>query len=114
MDRLLIALPLLVVASGASAQNLPAIDFTCPNDIRVQAKAGGTVTINDKQATLHKFSEQYFEAKGEGVTISVSLDGKGVPTVSYTGKKGANGICEVTKEVETTEAAPANEVKPQE
>lgn len=109
MDRLLITLPLLVVATGASAQNLPAIDFTCPNDIRVQAKAGGPVTINDKQAILAKFSEQYFEAKGEGVTISISLDGKGTPTISYTGKQGANGICEETKEAEeasATEAAP--------
>ncbi|MBC9248722.1 hypothetical protein A9179_00390 [Pseudomonas alcaligenes] len=111
MDRLLTALPLLVVATAASAQNLPELDFTCPSDIRVQAKAGGPVTINDKQATLHKFSEQYFEAKGEGVTISVSLDGKGTPTVSYTGKKGANGICEVTKEAED---APATEAAAQE
>lgn len=98
MDRLLTALLLLVVATGASAQNLPALDFTCPTDIRVQAKAGGPVTINDKQATLHKFSEQYFEAKGTGVTISVSLDDSGSPTVSYTGKHGANGTCEVTTE----------------
>lgn len=107
MDRLLIALPLLVAASGASAQNIPELDFTCPTDIRVQAKAGGPVTINDKQATLHKFSEQYFEAKGEGVTISISLDGKGTPTVSYTGKKGVNGICEVTKTAEETQPSEA-------
>ncbi|MGL4316549.1 MAG: hypothetical protein ACRCTL_08040 [Pseudomonas sp.] len=111
MDRLLLALPLLVIASAAQAQNLPAIDFTCPTDIRVQAKASGPVTINDKQATLHKFSEQYFEAKGEGVTISISLDGKATPTVSYTGKQGANGICEETKEAEE---APASEAAPQE
>lgn len=107
MDRLLIALPLLAIASAAHAQNLPELDFTCPHDIRVQAKAGGPVTINDQQATLHKFSEQYFEAKGEGVTISVSLDGKGTPTVSYTGKKGANGICEVTKAAEETQPSEA-------
>lgn len=114
MERLLIALPLLVIASAAHAQNLPAIDFTCPNDIRVQAKAGSPVTINDKQATLAKFSEQYFEAKGEGVTLSISLDGKGTPTISYTGKQGANGICEETKEAEETEEAPASEAAPQE
>ncbi len=113
MDRLLTALPLLVIASAAHAQNLPAIDFTCPNDIRVQAKAGGPATINDKQATLHKFSEQYFEAKGDGVTISISLDGKGTPTVSYTGKQGANGACEVTKEAEDAKQAPASDAEPQ-
>ncbi|MBD9483206.1 hypothetical protein IB229_09500 [Pseudomonas sp. PDM14] len=104
MDRLLTALFLLVVATGASAQNLPAIDFTCPNDIRVQAEAGGPVTINGKQATLHKFSEQYFEAKNAVVTISVSLDDSGSPTASYTGKHGVNGVCSATPE--TTEAQP--------
>ncbi len=49
-------------------------------------------------STLHKFSEQYHEAKSEDVTISVSLTGSGSPTVSYTGKQGANGMCEETEE----------------
>lgn len=100
MYRLPTALPLLVLATGASAQNLPPLDITCPHDIKVHAAAGGPVSINDKPATLHKFSEQYFEAKGEGVTISISLDASGAPTVSYTGKQGAHGICAKTEQAE--------------
>ncbi len=109
MQRLLLALPLLVITSAAHAQNLPAFDFTCPDDIQVLAKAGGPVTINDKPATLNKFSEQYFEAKGEGVVIAISLNGNKTPTVSYTGKKGVNGVCEETKEAEDTTATEATE-----
>ncbi|HSC84945.1 MAG TPA: hypothetical protein VLC30_15115 [Pseudomonas sp.] len=107
MTRLLLALPLLVVATSASAQNLPKLDLTCPTDIRVHADAGGPVYINDKQATLHKFSEQYFEAKSAGVTVSISLDGKGTPTVSYTGTQGANGICAEAKEPQESNQAQA-------
>ncbi|MBB1518475.1 hypothetical protein [Aquipseudomonas guryensis] len=104
MKSLLLA-ALLVTSTVANAANLPAFNVTCPTDISVRAEAGGPVYINDQQATLHKFSEQYFEAKGEGMTVSVSLTASGTPTVSYTGKQGANGICEETQEDPAAETA---------
>lgn len=108
MNTLPALFALLATSSLAQAANLPALDFTCPNDIRVRAEAGGPAYINDKQVTLSKFSEQYFEAKGEGVTLSISLNASGAPTLSYTGKQGANGICEKTEDT-AQEAATATE-----
>ena len=46
---------------------------------------------------MKKFNENYFEAKGAGVTISLNINPDGSPAVSYTGKNRANGICEVKK-----------------
>ena len=42
------------------------------------------------------------------MTISISLDGKGTPTISYTGKQGANGVC-TEREEAPQEPAPAAE-----
>ena len=109
MNMLPISIALLVTSSLAQAANLPALDFTCPTDIKVRAEASGPVFINDKQVTLSKFSEQYFEAKGEGVTTAISLNASGAPTVSYAGKQGANGICTKTEEVTQEEAAATEE-----
>lgn len=110
MNKLPIAAALLVMGS-AHAASLPKFEVTCPTDLAVRADAGGPVFINDNKAILSKFSEQYYEAKAEGVTISISLNGGSEPTVSYTGKQGANGICE--KQEEKTEPAPADEAEPQ-
>lgn len=109
MKNLLITATLLAASTAATAANLPKFDVTCPTDVHVRAEAGGPVYINDQQATLHKFSEQYFEAKGEGMTVSVSLNASGAPTVSYTGKQGANGICTETEEEAVEEAAPVEQ-----
>ena len=64
--------------------------------------------INDRQAVLSKFSEQYYEAKGQGVTLSISIAADGSPTVTYTGKQGANGVC-TEREEAPQEPAPAAE-----
>lgn len=110
MNRLpLVLAPLLATlfASHAQAVSLPELDVTCPTDLAVRSQAGGPVFINGKQATLSKFSEQYYEAKGEGVTISISFEADGTPSVTYTGRHGANGVC--SKREESPEQAPAAE-----
>ena len=110
MNKLPFAATLLAMGS-AHAASLPKFEVTCPTDLAVRADAGGPVHINDRQAVLSKFSEQYYEAKGQGVTLSISIAADGSPTVTYTGKQGANGICE--KQEENTEPAPASEAEPQ-
>lgn len=107
MNRLPFAAALLAMGS-AHAASLPKFEVTCPTDLAVRADAGGPVLINDKKAILSKFSEQYYEARGEGVTISISIAADGSPTVTYTGKQGANGIC-TEREETPQEPAPAAE-----
>ena len=107
MNKLLFAAALLAMGS-AHAASLPKFEVTCPTDLAVRADAGGPVFINDKKAILSKFSEQYYEARGEGVTISISIAADGSPTVTYTGKQGANGIC-TEREETPQEPAPAAE-----
>lgn len=61
----------------------------------MHADQGGPVYLNGEAAELKKFNESYFEAKGAGVTVSISVNPDGSPSVSYTGKGGANGICQI-------------------
>ena len=82
-------------AANPAFAKIPLINATCPGKIEVHADAGGPIYINGKEAKLHVFNENYYEAKGGGVTISLSINPDGSAAVSYTGHGGANGICTV-------------------
>lgn len=96
-DKLLAAAVLVTVATiGSQAQaKIPLVNATCPMNIEVHADEGGPIYINGKEAKLKKFNDNYFEAKGSGVTISLTINPDGSPAVSYTGKHGANGVCTI-------------------
>ena len=84
------------LCTGGEAQaKIPLVNATCPKNIEVHADEGGPIYINGKEAKLKKFNDNYFEAKGSGVTISLSINPDGSASVSYTGKHGANGVCTV-------------------
>ena len=72
---------------------VPLVNATCPGKIEVHADKGGRVYINGKEAKLKVFNENYYEAHGAGVTISLGINPDSSPSVSYTGKGGANGVC---------------------
>ncbi|ATP45624.1 hypothetical protein V7V80_23535 [Pseudomonas kermanshahensis] len=88
-------LVLLLAASGAAQAGIPLLNATCPGNIEVHADRGGPVYINGKEGKLKTFNDNYFEAKGSGVTISLSINPDGSADVSYTGKNRANGVCQV-------------------
>ena len=88
----------LLAVSGPAQAGIPLVNATCPGNIEVHADKGGPIYINGKEGKLKKFNENYFEAKGSGVTISLSINPDGSPDVSYTGKNRANGICQVKSE----------------
>ncbi|MFG0633713.1 hypothetical protein [Pseudomonas sp. xss_2] len=89
---------LLACLAGLAQAQIPLVNATCPGDIEVHVDEGGPIYINGKEAKLKKFNDNYFEAKGSGVTISLTVSPDGSPSVSYTGKGGANGVCELTEE----------------
>ncbi|HDS1736297.1 MULTISPECIES: hypothetical protein [Pseudomonas] len=88
----------LVSVAGFANAGIPLVNATCPGGIEVHADEGGPVYINGKEAKLKKFSDTYFEAKGGGVTVSLMVNPDGDASVSYTGKAGANGVCELTEQ----------------
>lgn len=93
---LLAAASLAALTIGGPAQaKIPLVNATCPMNIEVHADEGGPIYINGKEGKLKKFNDNYFEAKGSGVTISLAINPDGTASVSYTGKHGANGVCTV-------------------
>jgi hypothetical protein len=84
-----------VFAIPEAGAAIPLVNATCPGKIEVHADPGGPIYINGKEASLKVFNENYYEARGSGVTISLSINPDGTPSVSYTGKGGANGVCQV-------------------
>ncbi|MBO0369684.1 hypothetical protein WLF18_03900 [Pseudomonas shirazensis] len=97
MKRVLSIIALVSLAGVANAE-IPMVNATCPGNLEVHADEGGPLFINGKEAKLKKINDNYFEAKGSGVTVSLSLSPDGTPSISYTGKGGANGMCEIAEE----------------
>jgi len=97
MKRVLSIIALVSLAGVANAE-IPMVNATCRGNLEVHADEGGPLFINGKEAKLKKINDNYFEAKGGGVTVSLSISPDGTPSISYTGKGGANGICEIAEE----------------
>ncbi|MBA1321634.1 hypothetical protein M2396_001315 [Pseudomonas sp. BIGb0278] len=97
MKRVLSIIALVSLAGVANAE-IPMVNATCPGNLEVHTDEGGPLFINGKEAKLKKINDNYFEAKGGGVTVSLSISPDGTPSISYTGKGGANGICEIAEE----------------
>lgn len=93
--RLAAITAITLAAANPAFAKIPLVNATCPGKIEVHADAGGPIYINGKEAKLHVFNDNYYEAKGGGVTISLSINPDGSAAVSYTGHGGANGICTV-------------------
>lgn len=82
---------------GIGAGGLPRVNATCPLGISVHADQHGPVFINGREAELQKFSDSYYEARRDGVAISLTLNPDRTTSVSYTAPGGANGICTVAR-----------------
>jgi hypothetical protein len=83
-------------AAGAAKGGIPFFNATCPGGIEVHADEGGPVYFNGKEGNLKKVNSDYYEATGSGITLSISLNPDQSVSLSYTGKHGANGVCNVS------------------
>lgn len=97
------ALPLTaaLLSTAFAAPAMAAVPFfnaSCPGGIDVHADEGGPVYVQGREATLKRFNDRYFEARDakSDITLSISSNNDGTPQVSYTGRGGANGICQVS------------------
>jgi len=95
MKRLLPVVIAATLAAGTAHAGVPIFSAECPTGINVDADRKGTVRINGKKAKVKKVNNEYYEARGAGVTISVAINPDKSLTVSYTGKHRANGMCQV-------------------
>ena len=82
--------------AGAVKGGIPLLNATCPGGIEVHADKGGPIYINGKETQLKKFNDNAFDATGSGVTVSLTINPDGSPSLMYTGKHGANGICTIS------------------
>ena len=85
---------LMPLAGAALADGVPSFAVECPGNIMVMADQGGPVMINNKEAETKTINERFFEAKGSGITLSISIGDDDAVTVSYNGAKGAHGMCQ--------------------
>jgi hypothetical protein len=83
------------------------LNATCPGNVEVHADQGGPVFLNGKQASLKRFSDSYYEAKGAGITLTIMINPDGTPSLSYTGPQRANGVCSLVSASPSPAAAPA-------
>ena len=97
MRVLLLSAAMLYAFVTAVEAKIPLLNATCPGNVDVHADQGGPIYINGKEAKLKIFNDNYYEAKGGHVTISLSIAPDGSPSVAYTGQGGANGVCSLAR-----------------
>ena len=83
-------------SSGSARPRLPLFNATCPGGIEVHADEGGPVFFNGKETQFKKLNDNYFEATGSNITLSIAINPDGSPNLTYTGKHGANGVCTIS------------------
>lgn len=105
--RSLLAAAAMLAVGGAASAAIPLLNYTCPGKLEVHADQGGPVYINGKEARLKRFNENFYEARGAGVTLSISINPDGTPEVSYTGANRANGICRQSAASSPASSVPA-------
>lgn len=115
MRRHALSLTSALLSAAFVAPAMAAVPFfnaSCPGGIDVHADDGGPVYVQGREATLKRFNDRYYEARdaNSGITLSISRSDDGTPQISYTGRGGANGICQVS--ASGTPAPAANGERP--
>ncbi len=82
--------------AGAAKGGIPLLNATCPGGYEVHADKGGPIYINGKETKLKKFNDNAFEATGSDITLSLTINPDGSPSLSYTGQGRAHGICTIS------------------
>lgn len=100
------------ITAGVAQAAIPTMNYSCPTGIELHIQEGGYAYLNGKAAQLKIFNDNYFEVKNQHVSVEVMSNPDGMRTVSYTGKRGAHGICSAmpdTKPAATSAAKTSTE-----
>ena len=95
MRALSLSAAVLLAAAGSAQAKIPFFNATCGGGVEVHADEGGPVYINGKEAKLKKFSDDAWEATVGHDAIDFGINPDGSVDATWTGKGGANGICQV-------------------
>jgi len=95
--KILLTMTCVLFAVGTAHAGIPLLNVSCTDKYEVHADEGGPVFINGKKTRLKKINDNYYEATGSGITVSIAINPDGSPNVSYTGKHGINGICQASE-----------------
>ncbi|WP_211251207.1 hypothetical protein [Deefgea rivuli] len=101
---------LLIVGSAQAA--ISTMNYACPTGIELHIEQGGRAYLNGKDAKLKIVNENYFEVRGNGVSVEVGSNPDGSRIVSYTGKHGANGMCSEVDAPKSTAQPAAKKTMP--
>ena len=82
--------------AGTARPRIPSFNATCPGGIEVHADEGGPVFFNGKETQFKKLNDNYFEATGSDITLSIAINPDGSPNLTYTGKGRAHGVCTIS------------------
>lgn len=96
-----------VAVSGTASAAMPLFSATCGGSFKVDADRTQAVHINGQAAHVKQFSDTAFEARGAGIAVSITDQGSDAPIVSYSGRHGANGMCQVSGFRAASAAQPA-------
>jgi hypothetical protein len=83
-------------SAGAAKGGIPLLNATCPGGYEVHADQGGPIYINGKETKLKKYNDNAFDATGSGITLSLTINPDGSPSLSYTGEGRAHGVCTIS------------------
>jgi len=76
---------------------IPTLNAKCGNGVEVHADQGGPVFIDGNESSLKKFNDNYYEASYGDVTISLSINPDGSPSLSASWRGGGNGVCQLVQ-----------------
>ncbi|WPU24602.1 hypothetical protein RI049_07595 [Cedecea neteri] len=90
MSKLKMLVLSLGLVSGLASAALPLFNGQgAPGEVHIDN--GGPVYLNGKQMALKKVNDSFYEARGQGVVLSIAVMPDGSPSVSWTGKHRAHG-----------------------
>lgn len=95
LRKFVLSAAIAILAASPASAKLPMLNATCPGGKEVHIDAGGPVFINGKSAVLKRINNNFYEATGQGIKLSISINPDGSADLSWTGRGRANGICSV-------------------
>ena len=90
---LLLAAPLLLLASAAGATSIPMFNATCGESVDVHADEGGPIYIDGDPVTTKQIGDSSYEATHNGTTVSVEVFPDSSLEIRYSDPEGNHGLC---------------------